>query len=335
MGRTSPSPSRFFTPHYSHSLNFFSSITPFNQETFTLVFRRSLKTPKINDLLTRAPDPAMPPTTRLSPGGGYQKGYLHSTPLASHQDQPPAPRAGGVTRGLDPLPNEHVPLALAKSAPSHRHIVSPLRTIQSTHFTTPPRGRVSKGVLPTSPPINRVNPRAAQHQRTALLTYGGALAAHTNAVSKYYHGGPRGGRRWGSSPDSRPPSPRRGQYPPRVVSVDLTDTSLMLSPVPPGTPSQAIPHRRRSLVRHRHPDLGGPHLGAFSGSLFGAFHRRNHHLDSPQNQSRLTRMNRFGLIPQEHLFVEEHTLCSRVICPGLTWPVVDRYMVCLLEVNDD
>jgi len=51
MGRISPSPSRAFTPHYSHSLNSIPSITPLTTRTFTLTFPRSLKNLKIRDLI--------------------------------------------------------------------------------------------------------------------------------------------------------------------------------------------------------------------------------------------------------------------------------------------
>lgn len=52
MGRISPSPSRAFTPHYSHSLNSIPSITPLTTRTFTLSFSRSLKNLKTRTLTT-------------------------------------------------------------------------------------------------------------------------------------------------------------------------------------------------------------------------------------------------------------------------------------------
>ena len=52
MGRISPSPSRAFTPHYSHSLNSIPSITSLTTRTFTLSSSRSLKNLKIHTLTT-------------------------------------------------------------------------------------------------------------------------------------------------------------------------------------------------------------------------------------------------------------------------------------------
>jgi hypothetical protein len=51
MGRISPSPSRAFTPPYSHSLNAVPFVTSLFTRTFTLTFSRSLKKLKIPALI--------------------------------------------------------------------------------------------------------------------------------------------------------------------------------------------------------------------------------------------------------------------------------------------
>ena len=88
IDRISPSPSGAFNPHYSHSLNSISAITPLSTRTFTLSSSRSLKnlknTRSHHQISTRQ-QPFIPPT--IQP----QRSTKHSPR--------PSPPGGGVTRG--------------------------------------------------------------------------------------------------------------------------------------------------------------------------------------------------------------------------------------------
>jgi len=124
MGRISPSPSRAFTPHYSHSLNFFSSLTPLTTRTFTLSSSRSLKNLKIRTLTTRSPllnstllsqHPApqihiTPPHNTLFRGGVSQGGtstQFHKPATNKTNALPPQRRqGGGYHKGIQSPPSQ-------------------------------------------------------------------------------------------------------------------------------------------------------------------------------------------------------------------------------------
>ena len=108
IGRISPSPSRAFTPQYSHSLNSISSITPLTIRTFTLNSSRSLKNLKTHALLPpdsqpsnlyspqnlTTPAPSQVPTNRLQ-GGGTTRGFNH--PLTNQNAERAIPEIHSIT----------------------------------------------------------------------------------------------------------------------------------------------------------------------------------------------------------------------------------------------
>jgi len=115
IGRISPSPSRAFTPPYSHSLNSISSITPLTTRTFTLSSSRSLKNLKIHTLIP--PDshpsnlyPPQNPTTPASSqlptnrpqGGGTTRGFIHNPTDKTNTPPPQRPQGGGYHKGILP-----------------------------------------------------------------------------------------------------------------------------------------------------------------------------------------------------------------------------------------
>lgn len=111
MGRISPSPSRAFTPHYSHSLNSIPPITPSKRRTFTLNSSRSLKNLKI--LIIIPPDShAFNPHSPQNPTTSAFSQFPHKTPPGR-----------GVSRGstLPALINH--PTGQSHSTPNHHTIL--------------------------------------------------------------------------------------------------------------------------------------------------------------------------------------------------------------------
>ena len=112
MGRISPSPSRAFTPHYSHSLKSIPFLTPSSRRTFTLRSSRSLRNQKI--IIIIAPDsrPLNPPSPK--------------NPTTSALSQLPANRlqGAGVSRGST-LPALVNPSTGQSHATANHHIILP------------------------------------------------------------------------------------------------------------------------------------------------------------------------------------------------------------------